>query len=147
MTSALRRIAALLSTGFILAACSSSSDGDTDAGAPSNAPTTASAPATTTSAAIDRTAELASANAGAAWLPVVTKAEEVQTGRLNVSTSIVDPRGANGSPAAQQAIQVCEAAVALLGGGDVHVSVYEADGTTFVLYGHPMVTAGTCGEV
>ena len=105
-------------------------------------PTADSAPTVVTSApaaaAIDRTVELR-ALAGEA----VVMAEEVEPGRIEVTTSIVDPRGDSGSAEAVAAIAICEATVGL---GANYVSVLEADGTTFVLYGHPSYGA-TCTEV
>lgn len=107
-------------------------------------PTAASTPTTMQSssppaaAPIDRTTELREL-AGEA----VSAAEEVEPGRIEVTTTIVDPRGDAGSAEAAAAIAICEAAVGL---GATYVSVLEADGTTFVLYGHP--TYGpTCTEV
>lgn len=79
----------------------------------------------------------------ASWSTVsaVTKTEP---GRFEIHTSIVDSRGDDGSPEALEAIAICEAAV---GAGAAYVAVLEADGTHFVLYGHPSVPAGACGEV
>ncbi|GAB3164102.1 hypothetical protein GCM10027059_19560 [Myceligenerans halotolerans] len=64
---------------------------------------------------------------------VVTLAE-VDGDRLTVQTTIVDPRGDGGSQEAQLALDVCEKSLEL---GYQQVSVMEADGTTFVLAGHP----------
>lgn len=105
-------------------------------------------PAMTGAAAvsIDRTAdvkaELAEAAAAAA---LVTRATETEPGRIEVETSIVDPRGDDSSPEAQIAVQVCEMTSKL---PDVnYVNVKEVDGTSFVLFGHPLVPEGECGEV
>lgn len=99
------------------------------------------------SAGSDRTEEMRSGNPGAAWLDSLIQADETEPGRVLVSTTIVDPRGDEGTVEAQSAIAVCEAAVALLGDSAVAVTVYEEDGTTFVLFGHPSVPDGECGEV
>ena len=98
----------------------------------------------------DRTRDLTAANPGAGWLSAVSEAIETEPGRIEVSTTIVDPRGADGSAAARRALAICRAAQQLLVRGGVtspHVSVLERDGSTFVLYGHPMVPKGECGEV
>jgi hypothetical protein len=74
----------------------------------------------------------------------VTDAAEIQPGRIQLDTTIVDPRGEDGSPEALEAIGLCEQAMAIP--GVMHVSVMEADGTTFVLAGHPSV-GDECTEV
>ena len=66
---------------------------------------------------------------------MVTGVEETEPGRWVVHTSILDPRGDDGSsPEAQKAIAICERAVEL---GATYVSVMESNDSTFVLYGHP----------
>ena len=73
-----------------------------------------------------------------------------RAGRLEIYTSLVDPRGDDGSPEAQQAIVICEAGVEFMSQDaeeDPTISVYEADGTNWILYNHPAVEAGECGEV
>lgn len=66
---------------------------------------------------------------------MVTGVEETEPGRWVVHTSILDPRGDDGSsPEAQKAISICERAVEL---GATYVSVMESNDSTFVLYGHP----------
>lgn len=84
----------------------------------------------------------AAAGARAKHIDVAT---ETEPGRIVVETSLVDPRGDAGSPAAKDAIAICEATVKLK--GTEHVSVMEADGTTWILFGHPMATEGECTEV
>lgn len=127
------KITAVLLSGLLLAGCS----------APAEEPAPSSpeaASATSEPPAVDRTAEVQKV-AG----DHVLKAEETDPGRIVVETDLVDPRGEDGSPAAQQAIAVCEAVVQL---GDVeHVSLMEKDGTSWILYGHPAVPKGECGEV
>jgi hypothetical protein len=66
-----------------------------------------------------------------------------------VATSITDPRGAAGSAEAQPAIEVCEGTFAWLqaqGTAEPKVSVMEADGTAFVVHGHPSYPDG-CTEI
>lgn len=75
----------------------------------------------------------------------ITKAEETEPGRISVETSLVDPRGEDGSAEAKQAIEICEAAAGL--DGVTYVSVLEEDGTSWILYGHPMAEDGECTEV
>ncbi|MGP9034897.1 hypothetical protein ACT17S_17730 [Glutamicibacter mysorens] len=82
--------------------------------------------------------------AGAAG-EAITKAEETEPGRISVETSLVDPRGEDGSAEAKQAIEICEAAAGL--DGVTYVSVLEEDGTNWVLFGHPAVPEGECAEV
>lgn len=77
----------------------------------------------------------------ASW-PTVSAVTGTEPGRLEIQTSIVDPR--DGGPEAHEAIAICQAAV---DPGVASVAVLEADGTHFVLYGHPSVPSGECGEV
>lgn len=98
----------------------------------------------------DQTKALLSLANGADWADSLTTATMTEPGRLEVATTLVDPRGDAGSPEAQEVIAICEAAVSLLEDQDVsdpYVSVLEDDGTTWILYGHPMVPEGECGEV
>jgi hypothetical protein len=138
-------IAALLLTG-----CSSS--------APQTAPTTATPAQTAASQTAaapesipsathepDKTADFTTANANAPWVDHIKSVTETEPGRISVDTSVVDPRGVNGSGAAVTAIAICESAVALF--GPSYVSVLEDDGTNFVLFGHPSVPKGACTEV
>jgi len=138
-------IGALLLTG-----CSSS--------APQTAPTiatTSQAAASQTAAAPesipsannepDKTADFTTANADAPWVGQIKSVTETEKGRIRVDTSVVDPRGADGSEAAVTAIAICESAVALF--GPSYVSVLEDDGTNFVLFGHSSVPKGACTEV
>jgi hypothetical protein len=107
---------------------------------------TSTAPA---SADTDVTEEVRASASGASWIEQVTAATLTEPGRIAVETTIVDPRGDAGSPAAHQAIQVCEGVVAYMQSTGVaapKVSVMENDGTTYVLYGHPSYPGG-CTEV
>lgn len=96
---------------------------------------------------IDRTEAYKSTNPGAPWLDSVTSAMETEPGRLRINTTVVDPRGPNGSEPARIAVSMCNAAVATFGATYPHISIMEADGTHFVLFGHPAVPEGVCTEV
>lgn len=65
----------------------------------------------------------------------VTGAEETEPGRVAISTSIIDPREVDGGESAAQAIALCERALAI--DGVERVVVFENDGSTFVVAGHP----------
>jgi hypothetical protein len=93
----------------------------------------------------DKTADFKTAKKNAPWLGKITSVTEIEPGRIRVETSVVDPRGADGSEEARSAIAVCESVVALFGPN--YVSVLEDDGTNFVLFGHPSVPSGACTEV
>jgi hypothetical protein len=136
--------------GLLLTGCASS--------APQTAPPTATPaqPAASQTAAApesipsatnepDKTADFTTANANAPWVGQIKSVTETERGRIRVDTSVVDPRGANGSEAAVTAIAICESTVALF--GPSYVSVLEDDGTNFVLFGHPSVPKGACIEV
>lgn len=145
-TKTMATLGAVLVIGA-LAGCGSETTTDTTATAVEQAPRADPAPVPNRG---DLTADLRSANRSAGWLETITAVVETEPGRVEVRTTIVDPRGDDGSPAARQAIAVCEAAVDLLterGAKKPYVSVMEEDGTTFVLFGHPMVPDGECGEV
>jgi len=134
-------IAAAAVTAAALAGCSSGND-DT-------ASSTTSSASQSTSAPVDVTAQLQSAGAGQPWAAAITSAKQTEADRVEVATSIVDPRGASGSPEAQQALAICQAAVDLLtgqGAAQPHVSVAESDGSTFVVAGNPSYGAA-CTEV
>lgn len=133
------------------ASASASTDATSDAPSTPAQPTTAD-----TSAAPDadngndQTKALRSLANGATWADSLTTATLTEPGRLEVATTLVDPRGDAGSPEAQEAIAICEASVSLLedlGVSNPFVSVVEDDGTTWILYGHPLVPEGECGEV
>lgn len=96
---------------------------------------------------VDRTEAFKAANASAAWLGSVESAMETEPGRLQINTTVVDPRGPDGSEPALVALSVCNAAVASFGATYPHIKVMEADGTHFVLFGHPAVPEGVCTEV
>lgn len=97
----------------------------------------------------DWTEDLRDAANGKPWAENVTAATETEPGRLEVETDLVDPRGDDGSPEAQTAIEICEVAVSLLEDDGVekpYVAVMEQDGTHWVLHGHPAYPNG-CTEV
>ncbi|MFJ5962033.1 hypothetical protein [Pseudarthrobacter oxydans] len=134
---------------LLLAGCSSSAlqTAPTAAEPAPTASRTAAAPESipTSSAGVDKTADFKTANANAAWVGQIKSATETEPGRISIDTSVVDPRGADGSEAAKVAIAICESAVALF--GPSYVAVKEDDGTHFVLFGHPSVPKGACTEV
>ena len=116
----------------LLAGCGSTPD------TPEETPATAAA----TTAEVDRTSDIQAALDNP---EVVTKAVETEPGRLTIETNIVDDREDGGDDAAQ-AIAICEAGKALLDTTDPYVSVMEADGTSFVIAGHPAYGA-ECTEI
>ncbi|RII94563.1 hypothetical protein [Clavibacter californiensis] len=131
MTRALPALPALL-IAATLALCGCSTEA-----APEPA---ALAPATSAPAADSEISTAAQALVGGS----VTAATETEPGRLKLDTTIVDPRGDDGSPEALEALALCEQAKAIPGVTDV--SVMEADGTHFVLAGHP-TNGEDCTEV
>lgn len=152
------RMFVALSAAVLLAGCAAPEDETvetTPTPTPTAEATTEPAPTETTetetaAAETDWTDDLVAAGSGQPWADQVTSAIETEPGRMEISMTIVDPRGEDGSPEAQQAVAACEAAVDLLedaGAAEVNVAVFEDDGTHFVLYGHPRVTEGECGEV
>ncbi|PWJ46272.1 hypothetical protein SAMN06264364_1498 [Quadrisphaera granulorum] len=132
-----------LLAALALAGCSA----PTEAAAPAESPSVAesAAPAETAAAAegTDLTEQVRAA-VGEDLAPLVTSAEQTEPGRVQVDTSISDPR-TDDSAEAGQAIYICDA----VSGMDAveHVSVMESDGSTFVVYGHPAYPAGECSEV
>ncbi|MEV8179182.1 hypothetical protein AB0O99_14100 [Cellulosimicrobium funkei] len=124
---------AILALPLTLSACSGDAPDEATA-----APATETSTEAEASAPVDRTAD-AQAVAG----DVVTKATETEPGRIEVETTIADPRSDAGSAEAQSAIAVCEAVKGL---GAEHVSVLESDGSTFVVAGHPSY-GEACAEV
>lgn len=119
---------------LLLSACSSGAA----------APAKPEASIASSAVAVDRTADL-QATLSPDTAELVVTAAEPEAGRVNVETTLVDPRGDAGSAEAESALVICEAAAHL--DGVTYVSVAEADGTTFVLFGHPSVPEGECGEV
>lgn len=75
---------------------------------------------------------------------IIVSAMEVEERRYEVATTIVDPRGDEGSEQANLAIEICETILDRYG-DDVYVNITEADGTSFVLANHPM-TGPDCTE-
>ncbi|UKA77333.1 hypothetical protein [Arthrobacter sp. FW306-07-I] len=93
----------------------------------------------------DKTADFKTAKKNAPWLGKIKSVTETEPGKIRIETSLVDPRGADGSEEAKSAITICESVVSLF--GPSYISVLENDGTTFVLFGHPTVPSGACAEV
>ena len=108
---------------------------------PAPQPTATTEPAATS---VDRTADV-KAELTEPTAALVTRVTETEPGRIEVETTIVDPRGDDSSQEAQIAVQVCEITATLPNVN--YVNVKEADGTSFVLFGHPLVPNGECGEV
>ena len=84
------------------------------------------ATASSTASEVDRTADVQKAAGDR-----VTRAVESGPGRFEVETTIVDPRGGEGSGEAEAAIALCASVVEL---GATYVRLLEQDGTTFVIY-------------
>lgn len=135
MRRTLAAAGAILALSLTLSACSGDAPDEATAAPATETSTEAE---TEASAPVDRTADV-QAVAG----DVVTKAIETEPGRIEVETTIADPRSDAGSAEAQSAIAVCEAVKGL---GAEHVSVLEADGSTFVVAGHPSY-GEECAEV
>lgn len=127
----MKRSLAFVALALLLTSCSTPAETEQTA-------TTSAAP-TSASAAVDVTDKLKDA-AGSAEITAL-----LEDGRVTIETDLVDPRGEDGSPEAQHAIEICEAAAALEGVSNVNL--YEADGTTWILFGHPMAVEGECTEV
>jgi hypothetical protein len=85
-----------------------------------------------TSDPTDLTARLQ--GAGEVWSDKVLKVRKTGARSYEVTTTVVDPRGRDGSPAATEALAICRATLAAAKDDDVDsptVRVLEADGTTF----------------
>lgn len=136
----MKRNAGAVAAGVLALALWVSGCGNDTATVPTQAP---AAQPTVNSADTDRTAAVKAA-LPANLAAVVKTATQTEPGRLQIGTSLMDPRGADGSPDAKKATAICEAAVAQF--GDAHVSVMEDDGTSWILYGHPSY-GNTCTEV
>ncbi len=138
-------IATIAAAAALTAGCSSSTAENVQA-----APAASDALAAAQADDVDVTADLTAAGAGQPWAALITAATRTEPGRVEVETTIIDPRGGTtGSPEAQQARAVCEGALAWLqtrGAAEPKVSVMESNGTSFVLYGHPSYPGG-CTEV
>ncbi len=134
----IRTIPAFVVPAVLLLSLTGCGGGDSTAEATSSAPTSSpSAPAAMpelTANDVDVTADLTT---GQAWATLISEATITEPGRLEVTTTIVDPRGGtSGTPEAQQAVQVCQAALAFMqqrNEADPYVKVNEANGTTFAL--------------
>lgn len=138
---------AIAAAALLIAGCSSPSTPSTAEPEAATASQTAAAPETipTPTDAGDKTSDFMTANSSAAWVGQIKSVVETEPGRITIDTSVVDPRGADGSDEAKMAIAICESAVSLF--GPSYVAVKEHDGTHFVLFGHPSVPKGSCAEV
>lgn len=76
--------------------------------------------------------------------PLVLAATRTPAGRIEVTTSLIDPRS-DGSQEGLDAVAICETLAALE--GVTYVNVLEVDGTTFAVFGHPSFPRGKCSEV
>lgn len=138
---------AISSAALLIAGCSSSPNLATAGSDGATVSQTAAAPESipTSSGGQDKTSDFTTANASAAWKGQIKSVVETEPGRITIETTIVDPRGTDGSKEAKVATEICESAVSLF--GPSYVAVKENDGTHFVLFGHPSVPKGTCAEV
>ena len=110
---------------------------------PAPTPTSEIAPAEVAPAPVDMTAEVR--DASPPLESYVKSATSSEAGRVSVESSLVDPRGDNGSAEAVLALQLCNDVVANMSGVS-YLSIMENDGTTWILYGHPGY-GSTCTEV
>ncbi|UTX35273.1 hypothetical protein NNL26_03250 [Micrococcus luteus] len=107
-------------------------------------PAASSSSASSTAAASSASGLADAVSAALADDPHVTGVESPEDGRVEVSTDLTDPRTDN-SAEAGQAVAICEAAAEVQ--GVEYVNVTEADGTSWVLFGHPKYPEGECTEV
>lgn len=135
MTSTLRALP-LLAAVALLAACGPSPD-DAAAEDATSAGGTVAEPSTSAGdewTPVDRSADFAE------WSDVVTSASETEPGRIAVATNLLADVDDAAVPMA-----ICRAASEL--DGVTYVSVAEADGTAWVLFGHPAYPEGVCSTV
>lgn len=99
------------------------------------APTTSAPTAAKPAYPADVTDALLAGNERQPWASTVISATQLEPAFIEVETTILDPRGGTtGSPEAQAAIDICNAASALLesqGASGISVRVYESNGSTF----------------
>ena len=84
---------------------------------------------------VDWRQRLVDANPGATWTRLVSEVEPRSDG-AEIRALIIDPRGEDGSPQAQDALAICEAMRALLKADGMErpsVWVMESDGSTFAM--------------
>lgn len=127
----MKKLLAGLALVLALAGCSS-----TPAPAESPAPTTAEVEAKDVTVDVKKAAGNMSS--------LIVSAEETEPGRIEVQTTIVDPRGEDGSRPALDAVRLCNKVVEM--GGLTNVDILEKDRTTFAVYGVSIVNDGKCGE-
>ena len=125
-----------LLVALLLSACSTS---EPEAIAPPEETTSVSPEAEV----VDLTSNLLDANTEATWVQSVESAIQTEPGRVEVTTTIVDPR-TDDSPEAADAVAICEATVEVSEAESVQV--LEEDSTIFVVFGNPRYPDG-CTEV
>ena len=148
----------LLAAVLLLSACSTTASPEADSETPAPSASAVETPAAVAPAETTPPAEPAapapSANDKtdfivAALAPelqaLVVSADQPEVGRINVYTTIVDPQGDNGSAEANSALAICEAVFAL--DGVDYGAIYKSDGTSFVLFGNPIIAPDGCTEV
>ena len=74
----------------------------------------------------------------------VESIDSPEAGRVQITTNLTDPGSATAAESLQ-ALAMCEAAARV--DGVTYVNVTEADGTSWVLYGHPSMPEGDCAVV
>lgn len=116
-------ITATLITAALLAGCSSAAD---------ETPTATTASTSSAPASADVTDQIR--EAVGSYANLITSAEEPEPGRIEVGTSIVDPRGDDGTPEAEQAVGICQR-LKNANPDATSIVVYEQDGTTFAIFG------------
>lgn len=135
----LSALALLAVAGLSLTACSGGDDETPTRSATANTTPSASAEAAPSEDLVPLVEE--ELGADAEW---TTAIEESEPGRIMISTDLIDNREDN-SADGMRAVTLCNGAARV--DGVEYVSVAEADGTTWVLYGHPSVPEGECAEV
>lgn len=81
---------------------------------------------------ITNVTEVVKAAVGGNALLVESAEQEGEAGHMEIQTTILDPRGEDGSAAAAKAVAICEAVVAEL--APAGLRVLEGDGSTFVAW-------------
>ncbi len=129
-------------TVLAVAGCSSpQSAPDTGAAAPS----VISVPAAPSASATFATDLAGPVNEALSNVDTVSGIEQTGSASVQVNTTIVDPRGEDGSAEAAEALAVCETAAAAVDGIQ-SLTVNEADGTGLALYRTDAGTLGPSGE-
>lgn len=116
---------------------------------------TAAAPTVTITATVDTTSDMPAdptqgfldANKREPWASKIIDVEQTGADSFRVRTSIVDPRGRDGSPEASEAIRICRATIEFAQAAGIEkpgVHVAEADDTVFVVFDYD--ETGVCVE-